>query len=146
MVWWGWLVIGVLLLGAELFIIEADFFLVFLGVAAIVTGLLGLAVPALPEWAQWLIFCRRWPWSPCSFFASGCTACCAGTSRTWPTTCCCEHLAAARGPARRTAPAASSCAGPPGRPATWVRMPIAPGAKVRIVAVDGITLSVEALN
>lgn len=56
MVWWGWVVIGVLLLGAELFIIEADFFLVFLGAAAVLTGLLGLAVPTIPEWAQWLIF------------------------------------------------------------------------------------------
>ena len=56
MVWWGWMVIGVLLLGAELFIIEADFFLVFLGAAAILTGLLGLAVPAVPEWGQWLVF------------------------------------------------------------------------------------------
>ena len=42
MPWWGWMVIGMLLLGAELFIIEADFFLVFLGVAAIATGLFTL--------------------------------------------------------------------------------------------------------
>ncbi|MEO8445832.1 MAG: NfeD family protein [Gammaproteobacteria bacterium] len=56
MVWWGWMVVGVLLLGAELFIIEADFFLVFLGAAAVVTGLLSVAVPAIPNWAQWLVF------------------------------------------------------------------------------------------
>ncbi len=56
MPWWGWMVVGMLLLAAELFIVEADFFLVFLGVAAILTGLLGLAVPALAEWVQWLIF------------------------------------------------------------------------------------------
>ncbi len=56
MTWWGWMVIGILLLGAELFIIEADFFLVFLGAAAIVTGLTGIVMPGLPEWAQWLIF------------------------------------------------------------------------------------------
>jgi inner membrane protein len=56
MVWWGWVVIGALLLGAELFIIEADFFLVFLGAAAVVTGLLGLAVPTTPVWVQWLVF------------------------------------------------------------------------------------------
>ena len=56
MVWWGWMVIGALLLGAELFIIEADFFLVFLGAAAVVTGLLGLALPTIPVWAQWLVF------------------------------------------------------------------------------------------
>lgn len=56
MVWWGWIVIGVLLLAAELFIIEADFFLVFLGAAAVVTGLLAMAFPGIPEWAQWLAF------------------------------------------------------------------------------------------
>ena len=56
MPWWGWMVIGMLLLGAELFIIEADFFLVFLGVAAILTGLASVAIPTLPEWGQWLVF------------------------------------------------------------------------------------------
>ena len=33
--WWVWAVVGVLLLAAELFLVEADFFLVFLGVSAI---------------------------------------------------------------------------------------------------------------
>ena len=56
MPWWGWMGIGMLLLAAELFIIEADFYLVFLGVAAALTGLLGLAVPGMPEWLQWLAF------------------------------------------------------------------------------------------
>jgi hypothetical protein len=56
MTWWGWMVIGMLLLAAELFIIEADFFLVFLGAAAIITGLTGIVIPGLPEWAHWLIF------------------------------------------------------------------------------------------
>jgi len=56
MPWWGWIGIGMLLLAAELFIIEADFYLVFLGVAAALTGLLGLAVPGMPAWLQWLAF------------------------------------------------------------------------------------------
>ncbi|MBN8279814.1 MAG: NfeD family protein [Gammaproteobacteria bacterium] len=56
MVWWGWMVVGALLLGAELFVIEAEFFLVFMGVAAVVTGLLALAAPEVPNWAQWLVF------------------------------------------------------------------------------------------
>jgi hypothetical protein len=33
MPWWGWMVIGALLLGAELMVIEAEFFLVFIGVS-----------------------------------------------------------------------------------------------------------------
>jgi hypothetical protein len=56
MPWWGWMGVGMLLLAAELFFIEADFFLVFLGVAAVLTGLLRWAMPELPTWGQWLAF------------------------------------------------------------------------------------------
>lgn len=56
MAWWSWMVVGLLLLGAEIFIIEADFYLVFLGTAALLTGLGVLALPALPVWSQWLVF------------------------------------------------------------------------------------------
>jgi membrane protein implicated in regulation of membrane protease activity len=56
MAWWTWIVIGALLLGAELFFIEAEFYLVFIGVAAILTGLLALNAPDLPLWAEWIVF------------------------------------------------------------------------------------------
>ena len=56
MPWWGWIVVGAVLLGAELFVIPTDFFLVFLGFAAIVVGLVGLIGIALPEWGQWATF------------------------------------------------------------------------------------------
>lgn len=56
MPWWGWLVIGVALLGAEMFVIDAQFYLVFLGAAAVIVGLAGLAGIGLPEWLQWLVF------------------------------------------------------------------------------------------
>lgn len=56
MPWWGWLIIGVGLLGVEMFVIDAQFYLVFLGVSAVVVGLLGLGGIALPDWAQWLVF------------------------------------------------------------------------------------------
>jgi membrane protein implicated in regulation of membrane protease activity len=56
MPWWGWVTVGALLLGAEMFLIDAQFYLVFLGVAAAVVGLLGLFGVGLPEWAQWLLF------------------------------------------------------------------------------------------
>lgn len=56
MSWWGWISIGLLFLGAELFFVEADFFLVFIGASAIVTGLVALAAPHLPLWAHWLVF------------------------------------------------------------------------------------------
>jgi len=55
MPWWGWIVFGALLLGAELFVIPTDFFLVFLGVSAIAVGAvtwLGVASATV----QWLLF------------------------------------------------------------------------------------------
>jgi membrane protein implicated in regulation of membrane protease activity len=56
MAWWSWCIIGTLLLGAELFAIDAQFYLVFIGAGAIVVGLVGLIGVDLPSWAQWLLF------------------------------------------------------------------------------------------
>jgi membrane protein implicated in regulation of membrane protease activity len=56
MAWWGWAVIGTLLLCAELFAIDAQFYLIFIGAGAIVVGLIGLAGIDFPIWAQWLLF------------------------------------------------------------------------------------------
>ncbi|MEO8465538.1 MAG: NfeD family protein [Gammaproteobacteria bacterium] len=56
MAWWSWGILGFVLLGLELLAIDAQFFLVFAGVAAIIVGLLGLAGIDLPQWAQWIAF------------------------------------------------------------------------------------------
>ncbi len=56
MTWWGWMILGAVLLGAELFAIDAQFYLVFLGVSAALVGLAGLFGIAMPEWAQWMAF------------------------------------------------------------------------------------------
>ena len=56
MPWWGWLIIGFGLMAAELLGVEAAYYLIFVGFAAIVTGLLGLAGLDLPIWGQWLLF------------------------------------------------------------------------------------------
>ena len=56
MAWWAWLVLGIGLLGVEMFVIDAQFYLVFIGLAAAVVGLLGLAGVDLPAWTQWLVF------------------------------------------------------------------------------------------
>ena len=55
MSWWGWLIVGIVLIGAEL-MTDAAFYLVFAGAAAVVVGVLGLAGVALPIWAQWVAF------------------------------------------------------------------------------------------
>ena len=56
MPWWAWMVLGIGLLGVEMFVIDAQFYLVFLGLSAAVVGLLGLFGLDLPHWGQWLVF------------------------------------------------------------------------------------------
>jgi membrane protein implicated in regulation of membrane protease activity len=55
MTWWGWVIAGAILLGAELSFVSAQFYLVFIGSAAILVGLTRLALP-LAEWVQWALF------------------------------------------------------------------------------------------
>ena len=55
MSWWGWVIGGAILLGAELSFVSAQFYLVFIGSAAIIVGLASLALP-LAAWAQWAAF------------------------------------------------------------------------------------------
>lgn len=47
---------GALLLGAELGFVNAQFYLVFIGGAALLVGLLSVTIPGLPSWAQWALF------------------------------------------------------------------------------------------
>ena len=56
MLWWHWMVLGAIVLGAELFAIDAQFFLVFLGISAALVGLADLVGISMPEWAQWSTF------------------------------------------------------------------------------------------
>ena len=55
MTWWGWVIAGAILLGAELSFVSAQFYLVFIGSAAILVGLATLVIP-LAEWLQWAVF------------------------------------------------------------------------------------------
>ncbi len=55
MSWWAWMIGGVILFGAELTFIDAQFYLVFVGSAAVVVGLL-VASLAVEPWAQWALF------------------------------------------------------------------------------------------
>jgi membrane protein implicated in regulation of membrane protease activity len=56
MYWWAWVVGGAVLLGAELFFVDAQFYLVFIGSAGIVTGVAAGAWTGFPAWAQWVAF------------------------------------------------------------------------------------------
>lgn len=56
MTWWSWMILGAVLLGAELFAVDAQFYLVFLGVSAALVGFAALFGIAMPEWGQWMAF------------------------------------------------------------------------------------------
>ncbi len=56
MPWWGWIIFGALLLGSELLVVDAGFYLVFIGIAAAITGLIELAGAGLEPWLQWIAF------------------------------------------------------------------------------------------
>jgi membrane protein implicated in regulation of membrane protease activity len=56
MSWWAWVVGGAVLLGAEMFFVDAQFYLVFIGSAAIVVGFACGAIADVPGWAQWAGF------------------------------------------------------------------------------------------
>jgi hypothetical protein len=45
-----------LLLCAELFAIDLQFYLVFIGIGAIIVGIVELVAPDLPGWTPWILF------------------------------------------------------------------------------------------
>jgi membrane protein implicated in regulation of membrane protease activity len=55
MPWWGWIVVGAALLGAET-LVDTQFYLVFFGIAALATGLLAAVGVVGPVWMQWALF------------------------------------------------------------------------------------------
>jgi len=56
MTWWSWMILGGVLLGAELFAVDAQFYLVFLGVSAALVGFAALFGFEMAEWVQWMTF------------------------------------------------------------------------------------------
>ena len=56
MPWWGWITIGAMLLLAEMTVVDLEFYLLFLGFSALLTGAVVISGVALPFWAQWLLF------------------------------------------------------------------------------------------
>ena len=144
MEWWAWILVGAILLGAELAFIDAQFYLVFVGASALVVGFLAVAGLALAVWLQWLIFAVLAAASMLTF-----------RRRIY------ERMR--RGlPAVKGGPAGEivtlPTALPPGetcrleyRGGSWSAVnggasPIVAGAKARIDRVDGLTLIVHGLS
>jgi membrane protein implicated in regulation of membrane protease activity len=55
MLWWHWIVLGLVLAALEM-ASAGGFFIIFFGAGAIVVGLLTLVDLAGPLWVQWLLF------------------------------------------------------------------------------------------
>jgi membrane protein implicated in regulation of membrane protease activity len=56
MQWWAWIAVGAILLGSELTLVNAQFYLVFLGISALIVGLLQVAGLISADWLQWATF------------------------------------------------------------------------------------------
>ncbi len=54
MPWWAWILSGLVLLGLELLL--GSFYLLFLGLAAIIVGLIAMFGASGPLWLEWLLF------------------------------------------------------------------------------------------
>jgi len=56
MTWWAWMIGGAILLGAELTLVDAQFYLVFVGGACWLSALAMALWPLVPSWVQWAVF------------------------------------------------------------------------------------------
>jgi inner membrane protein len=144
MPWWAWLVIGAMLLILELAFVDAQFYLVFLGTAALLVGTLGASGVVTPEWLQWLIFAVLAIASMVLFRGK------------------LYNLLRRHGPDIEYRPTGEQVLVPvelaPGascrleyRGSTWTaqnvgRQPITADAQARIVDVDGLTLQIKSIH
>jgi inner membrane protein len=142
MEWWAWIAVGAILLGSELAFVNAQFYLVFIGSAALVVGFLNLVGALHAVWFQWSIFAILATGSMVGFRQRV-------YERMRP------HLPAIKGgPKGETVILPEAL--PPGetcrlefRGSSWSAINagssvIAAGARARIERVDGLTLVVEA--
>lgn len=54
MAWWAWMIVAAISLAIEMFVFDAQFYLVFFAFSAAIIGFLGLAGVNMPDWAQFL--------------------------------------------------------------------------------------------
>ena len=56
MIWWVWIVIGLVLIAVEFTMVDAAFYLLFLGLAAIATGTIVSVAAGIPAAMHWAAF------------------------------------------------------------------------------------------
>ncbi len=56
MAWWAWMIAGCVLAGIEIAGADLAFYCIFLGVSALLVGVVQLAGGDLAAWEQWLLF------------------------------------------------------------------------------------------
>ena len=56
MPWWAWVIAGIVLMVVELAAVDAAFYLVFLGIAAVIVGIVVLGDPTLAIGIQWILY------------------------------------------------------------------------------------------
>ena len=56
MLWWQWMIVGGVLLGAELFFVDIQFYLVFIGLSALLVGVAGALGIDMSLAMQWIAF------------------------------------------------------------------------------------------
>ena len=144
MPWWGWVLIGTLLLAGELFVVEADFYLVFFGIAAVAVGLLDLAGLGGPLWVEFLLF---------ALIALGSTALFRGRlyAKLRPDTPPVSDALVGETASVREAIAPGAHGHAELRGAVWQAnnvgaAPLAAGERARVAGVDGLTLLVRSDN
>jgi membrane protein implicated in regulation of membrane protease activity len=144
MPWWGWVTIGTMLLAAELFVVEADFYLVFLGVAALAVGLLDLVGLGGPLWREFLLF---------AVLAVGFTALFRGRlyAKLRPDTPPVSDAVVGESASVRDAIAPGGHGHAELRGAVWQAKNVgdaalAAGARARVAGIDGLTLLVRSEN
>jgi inner membrane protein len=142
MPWWGWIVVGAVLLGAELFVIPTDFYLVFLGVSAIAVGAIAWTGLVASPTLEWLLFAAIAAVSLVFFRARFARRMAfAGNARVDDT------LAGERGTAREAmAPGATGrveLRGTPWSARNVGDVALAAGEAVRVERVEGLTLFVR---
>jgi membrane protein implicated in regulation of membrane protease activity len=141
MQWWAWVIVGAILLGSELTFVNAQFYLVFLGAAALIVGFLSGSGAVQTDWLEWIIFGAL-----AGFLLLALRKPIYNRLRH-------ELPVMRQGPAGETVVLPEVL--PPGatcrlehRGSSWTavnggRMPIAAGARARIDRVDGLTLIVH---